>query len=210
MDSSAIINNVSTKNVQRVSRRWNKMREQIILVAMEEMSENGIKFTMTDLARRLQISKTTLYAQFRSKEELVGAILELLLDNFRQQNEEIINNSQLSITEKLKAVMENRPRILATINSNFILTLKRQFPNEWEKGLYFRQEKWQLIEQLIKQGMEEGCFRPIDLTVTKLIFISTANELLNPNFLIQNNLTLNDAIDKMVDILYFGICGNNK
>ncbi|MCE5284314.1 MAG: TetR/AcrR family transcriptional regulator [Pelosinus sp.] len=181
------------------------MRNRIMAAAMKEINETGIKFTMLDLATRLGISKTTLYAHFKSKEYLIGAIMDSLLESVQQQDEEILNNDMMNIPEKLKALFVNEPKILLPISNNFILALKRQFPEEWKKSHQYRDQKWQLIESLLIQGMESGYFRPIDLTITKVIFTATVNELLDQNFLMQNSLTFKKAMEKVANILYFGI-----
>ena len=40
------------------------MREKIIDAAIEEFTQNGLKFTMSDLAKKLGISKKTIYTVF--------------------------------------------------------------------------------------------------------------------------------------------------
>jgi len=53
-----------------------RLRNQIMAAALEEINKVGIKFTMSDLVKRLSISKSTLYAHFKSKEEVIGAIVD--------------------------------------------------------------------------------------------------------------------------------------
>ena len=179
------------------------MRNRIMIAALEEISEFGIKFTMSDLVNRLAMSKSTLYAHFESKEELLGAIVDSLLAGMRQQDEEILNNDVLNIFEKLKALLENRPQM--PISNRFLLDLKRQFPEEWKKGQQYRDQKGELIESLLIRGMEAGYFRHIDITIVKVIFTATVNELLEQNFLMQNKLSFKEAIGKMADIVFMGI-----
>ena len=108
------------------------MRDQILAAAIEEITESGIKFTMNDLVRRLSISKSTLYAHFRSKEELVGAIVDLSLATVRQKEKSILDDNTLNVAEKLKALTVIYPPM--TISIRAMLDLKRHFPKEWEKG----------------------------------------------------------------------------
>ena len=44
------------------------MREKIIDATVEEFKQNGLKFTMNDLAKHLGISKKTIYTVFESKQ----------------------------------------------------------------------------------------------------------------------------------------------
>ena len=48
------------------------MRDKIIDATVEEFKQNGLKFTMNDLAKRLGISKKTIYTVFESKQAVLG------------------------------------------------------------------------------------------------------------------------------------------
>lgn len=47
------------------------IRAHVLRVALEELNQCGPAFHMDDLARRLHISKRTLYENFSSKQEIV-------------------------------------------------------------------------------------------------------------------------------------------
>ena len=51
------------------------MKDSILAAATEEIRLHGSSFRMEDLARRLNISKRTLYENFRSKNEILERIL---------------------------------------------------------------------------------------------------------------------------------------
>ena len=123
------------------------MRNQIVAAALEEINNFGIKFTMDALVKRLSISKSTLYAHFKSKEEVIGTIVDLALASLRQQRQEILNNNMLSVPDKLKALLIAHPPM--DVSMRFMLDLKRQFPEEWNKIQQQRTEKWETIESLI-------------------------------------------------------------
>ena len=50
------------------------MRDKIIDATVEEFKQNGLKFTMNDLAKRLGISKKTIYTVFESKQAVLVAV----------------------------------------------------------------------------------------------------------------------------------------
>ena len=52
------------------------MREKIIDATVEEFKQNGLKFTMNDLAKRLGISKKTIYTVFESKQAVLVAVAD--------------------------------------------------------------------------------------------------------------------------------------
>lgn len=181
------------------------MRNRIIAAAIEEINATGLKFTMADLAGRLAISKSTLYAHFKSKEELIMALIDSIIDDVRCQNEEILNNDMLNIPQKMEALFVVRPQMAFSGGGNFLHALKRQFPQAWEKSRQYYDDKAKLIESLLVRGIASSDFRPVDLTIAKIIFTASINEFLNPNFLMQHNFTFKEAVEKMADILYLGI-----
>ena len=56
------------------------MREQILQASLDELRMHGPNFHMDDLARRLRISKRTLYEHFSSKQEMIIEALYSLMD----------------------------------------------------------------------------------------------------------------------------------
>ena len=50
------------------------MRDKIIDATVEEFKQNGLKFTMNDLAKHLGISKKTIYTVFESKQAVLVAV----------------------------------------------------------------------------------------------------------------------------------------
>lgn len=185
------------------------MRNRIILAAIEEINQNGAKFTMLDIARRAASSKRTLYEHFESKEALVGAIVDLIVKKVTQADEAILADTKLSIIEKLKAILTNNSNTVGYISNRFILDLKHYFPDKWQQCEAVRDHKWQCVEKLLLQGRESSYLSPVDIAIIKIIFFATLNELMNQEFLMHNNITLLDAAEKMADILYFGIGRRN-
>jgi AcrR family transcriptional regulator len=179
--------------------------------AIEEINNFGIKFTMSDLVKRLSISKSTLYAHFRSKEELIGAIVDSALASLRRQMQDILNNNTLNVPEKLEALsMTHSP---VDISIRFMIDLKRHFPAEWGKIEQHRNEKWASTEALVQQGIEAGCFRPMesmDLAVLRIIIDATEKELMDHSFFVNNTISFTESIHRIVDILLKGIMKNSS
>ena len=187
------------------------MRNQIMVAAIEEINKFGIKFTMSDLVKCLSISKSTLYAHFKSKEELIGAIVDLALTSLCEQQQDILNNNKLNVSEKFMALLMTHPPMDVSIQ--FMLDLKRHFPEEWNKIQQYRNEKWESIESLITQGIEAGYFRSIDsldLTILRIVFDATVKELMDQSFLVNNSISFTDSMHKIADILCRGIIKTNS
>jgi AcrR family transcriptional regulator len=176
------------------------------MAAANEMKIRGVKFTMSDLARRLSISKTSLYDHFASKNELVHDILTTAINDVQTQEQEICNNSKLSIVEKIRGLLKVSPKVFGPINNPRLYDdLRHYYPDEWQLVSEVRQKQLNHLEYLIDEAIENNSIRPINVSVFKQIVTSTMNDLLNYQFLEESNMTSADALSAMTDIIVFGL-----
>jgi AcrR family transcriptional regulator len=174
------------------------------MATIEEINLRGFKFTMSDLAKRLSISKTSLYEHFSSKDELIATILDIILNDFRAQEEEIYK-SGLPVVEKLKSILSITSRTYEPIPNRVYEDLRLTYPEEWKKVISFRKERMDCIVNLLSKGIEEGSIRNVKLCVVQQMIISTINDLISYRFLAENNMTYPDALKAMLDIIINGI-----
>lgn len=180
------------------------MRNRIIMAAVEEINLRGFKFTMSDLTKRLSISKSSLYEHFSSKDELVATILGIVLNDFRALEQKVYASDR-SIVEKLKAVLTIKQDRFEPFHDRIYEDLRRTYPHEWEKVTRFRQERMAHMTELLKQGVEQGIIRPVNLAVVQQMIESTINDLIRYRFLSENNMTYPDAVGIMIDVIIRGL-----
>lgn len=182
------------------------MRNRILMAAADEMKTRGVKFTMSDLARRLSLSKTSLYEHFASKNELVHDILATAIHDVEEQADKIYNSPGLSTAEKIQALLKVSPQVFGSINNNSLYDdLRHYYPNEWQMVSDFRDEQLNRLTSLVAQNIESHSLRPVNVSVLKQIVTSVTNDLFNYRFLEENNMTYPDALSAMADIIVFGL-----
>lgn len=181
------------------------MRNRIIMAAAEEINLRGFKFTMSDLAKRLSLSKTSLYEQFSSKSELIATLVDMAFNDVREQENLIYNNDSLSIAEKIQAVLRVTPKIFGPFNERIYDDLRSSYPEEWQLVSAFREERLECLSALLKQGMENNLIRPVNFTVVRQMILGAVNQLFNDRFLTDSNITYADAIAAMSDVLVYGL-----
>lgn len=174
------------------------------MATVEEINLRGFKFTMSDLTRRLSISKSSLYEHFSSKDELIGTILDIVLNDFQEQEEKIYNSNS-PIIEKLQASLTITPKTFEPFHNRLYDDLRLTYPAEWEKVASFRKKRMERLVTLLSQGMEAGTIRHIHLGVLQQLLTSTMNDLTSYRFLAENNMTYLDAVAAMLDILINGL-----
>lgn len=182
------------------------MRNRILMAAADEMKTRGVKFTMSDLARRLSLSKTSLYEHFSSKNELVHDIFATAIQDVQNQEQEIYDNSGLSVVEKIQALLKIAPKVFGPINNNSLYDdLRHYYPNEWQIVSNYRDEQLNRLTSLVIQSIETHLLRPVNVPVLRQVVTSAMNNLFNYRFLEESNMTHADALSAMADIIVFGL-----
>lgn len=176
--------------------------------AVEEIREKGIKFTMSDLALRLGVSKRSLYEYFESKEVLVCSIVEALLEDIEKQQRAIIADDNFNYQEKLRKILTVQPMVFPTVEGHTFVEIKRFLhvqSGHFEKLEKIMSKSWITLEEFLKLGIETGQLRSIYIPVIKKMIAGTMNEIVDYQFLADNNVSLCQAKEYMVDILINGI-----
>ncbi|MBU2700773.1 AcrR family transcriptional regulator [Sporomusaceae bacterium BoRhaA] len=187
------------------------MRNRILMAAADEIKTRGVKFTMSDLARRLSLSKTSLYEHFASKNALVHDILSIAIQDVQEQEQQIYNNSDLSVAEKVRALLRVSQHVFGPIHNHSIFDdLRHYYPEEWQLVSDFQQERLDHLMSLIVQGIENSSLRPVNVPVLRQVVNSAMNDLFNYRFLEESNMTHADALSAMADIIMYVLLPPNK
>lgn len=181
------------------------MRDRIVQKAMEEINLHGIKFTMASLAAKLGVSKRTLYENFSSKEALIAAITDTIIADLTSQDQEACQNTSLDFNDRLKSMLAAYPKSMGPVNNRFAYDLQIYMPAEWKKIEDYLEVKWQNIEILMRQGIEEGLLKSTNPVVVKKMFIGSIKELFDHKFLLNNNIISSDAVINVAEVIMFGL-----
>ncbi len=181
------------------------MRNRILAAALRQMNVRGIKFTTADLARELSISKRAIYDHFSSKEDLIESVLDTILADLRQQIAGIVDDENLDTVDRVKALLILNPKGFGPVTMQVIEDIRRFMPQEWKKFEKFFVERWRMLEQIFNEGTQKGELAKVDLVILNKIYNGTVDQLLDFQFLAQNNITFNNAMTRAAEILIGGL-----
>lgn len=180
------------------------MYGRIIDETTRQISNYGFrKFTIDELALNLGISKKTVYKHFKSKNELISTVVENILEQERKQCSEIMiqENSWIEKFQELFFL-----RVKYRISFRLLNELKNFFPEEWEKVEEFKKYKFGLGKKLLAEGILEEDIRA---NITSEIIIKSVDRVvdffINEGFLEQDNLTFNQVLEEIKEIIFYGI-----
>lgn len=180
-------------------------REKILIATVEEFHEKGLKFTMDDIARRLGMSKKTIYVVFRDKEDLFMNMVDYFFGQVKIEEENILKDDSLTTIEKLTAVLGVMPEKYQNIDFGKLYSLKEKYPSIYMCVQEHLETGWESTIELIEQGMKEGVIRPVRIPVFKTMMEATLEQFFQRDILVQKNISYQDALKEVVDILIQGI-----
>lgn len=181
------------------------MKNKILTACIEEINEKGLHWTMADLAAKLSVSKRTLYEAFPSKDSLIASVIDTTIELIEKQDKDILNKESWSTTEKINELMSYVHQTSLILDKHLFLSIKQCYPEEWKKFVCFREKKLTAIEKLITQGIAEKQFRVVDMNIVKAVIRSTVDTFFEKSFLLNTDMTFKQAMNKLMDILFYGL-----
>lgn len=183
-----------------------ELKDRIIDAVIEEFNEKSLKFTMEDVAKRLGISKRTLYMVVQDKEALFIETLDCVFGAIKDSEREIVEDTSLDIVEKLKKILIILPQKYKTIDYRQLYDLKERFPRVYAKIENRLETEWEPTFQIMEQAMAEGRIKKVGLPVVQAIVSGTIEYYISRKSLIDSNISYEEALQQMIDILFEGIC----
>ncbi len=180
------------------------MRDIILKVAAEKIQTYGLrKFTMDEIAAELKVSKKTIYKYFKGKDDIIFEYFKEIIESDKNDTLESIKKD-CSLVDKLNSIIYSYHKYKLPVN---VLDEAHKFYyGEWEKIQELKDFKLNLIEMIVKEGMEAGIIKSdIELHIISSILESVSNTFLDYKFLSKNDMTMKEAMKQVMTILLYGI-----
>jgi AcrR family transcriptional regulator len=152
------------------------------------------KFTMDKIAKKLNISKATLYKYFSSKDEIVDAVVQYKIQEIITF-EDLLVDDNIDFSERFFEIIKTASIMLAEISGQFLHDTKIKHPELFVKMDTFSDRALYAAEKFYQQGIETGVLNDIDpkiLALTDKMFIQAVS---NPKFLQEHNISVKEAFD---------------
>ncbi len=185
-----------------------QLRARVIRYAGPRFFTEGFsRISTEELSRELGISKKTLYREFRSKEEIVRAVVLQQLRAVERELAEVFDDGNRGFIERLGAQLRIATRMVGTLGRPFLSDLSRYAPAVWEEIERFRHERvFSRLEKVILRGKEEGTVRPeIDPRLLVSIIATVANNLLIPDNFVHTEMNPEKVIQHMGMLITRGV-----
>lgn len=181
------------------------VRDDIIATAGELIGTYGLKkFTMDEVARRLKMSKKTVYQIFDSKQELITAYFQHVYETDMEVTKAILADASKTLREQLHEVVASY--------ENHYITMKvseeaeQSFPIQWEQLEQIRKTKVDALNVLLEKASEQNLIRgPYKKELIVIIIDQWSQLIMRPKFLKQyGDLSTREIAIASVDIILNG------
>ncbi len=187
-------------------------RDEIILSAAQIFREKGFHATsMQDIADSVQLQKASLYHHIESKQEILLGVLDRALDVLIEDIEPIVMSPRPA-EEKLRLAMTRYiDRMTGSADLAAVLLLEHRSlePSLRERHIARRDRFEQLWRTIVREGVDNGEFRPMDPAVVTFALLGVQNWLITW-FQEGGRLSGPDLAEQFAEIFLHGLSANSS
>jgi len=157
-------------------------RDQILKTATKIFCEKTYHgTTLQEIASAVGMLKGSLYYYITSKEKLLA---DIILDALQTLNEDLlrVENADLTPVERLKQVVREHVKFNAKYREvgTLFLTERNVISSldEMDKMMQIFERRDKLIARTLREAIEAGVYRPVDIRITSLAIVGLCNSVL--------------------------------
>lgn len=186
-------------------------KEQIITALAELSRTRGFyRVTMDELAAHARVSKRTIYRHFSSKDEIVEALLDRFMNSITVKIDQTISSAEKPSDMLLGVISLVVQHGRFMFNELVLDDLRRYYPELWKKIELFRAEKiQQKLLKALTERYEGNGLREIDTRILGAAFLASVQAVVNPEFILSNNLSFEDTAKQLIELFMYGIINDN-
>lgn len=182
-----------------------ELKTRILEGVITVFNQKGLKFTMDDIAAELGISKKTIYTVFADKTSMFYAMVDYIFDQVKESEARIMEDPSLTTRERLEKILIVLPESYQEVDFRKLYELESRYPEIYEKVAIRLETGWENTYAVLTQGMEEGCFRRVPLSVIQSMVAGTIEQFLTRQNLQQEGISYMEGLQELVRILMDGI-----
>jgi AcrR family transcriptional regulator len=182
------------------------IKERIILAYSEMATQQGFyRISMEELSIRAGVSKRTIYRYFESKEDIIEAVIDNFLSSVGTEIDEVLSTGA-EPEEILSSIMNVFYRVGRTIINPIVMRdLRTHYPHFWKKIDVYRMSRVHHVIQAILQENRAATIRDYDSCIITALVISSIQTILNPEFILSNNLSFEGTVLQLIEFFKHGL-----
>lgn len=195
------------KLVEKMRQEGRSVRENILAAAVQLFAEYGYHAApLRDIARITGIQAASIYYHYANKEALLVEIMETHMRQLNAGLERILHEQRDPLIRLYQAIT-NHIRLHTTYKSEFFIidTEIRSLEGDNRRYILAMRDHYEsLLQDLLRDGMEQGVFRISDVKVSSYAIIAMCTEV-STWFRPNGRLTVQEVIDMYSQMITQGL-----
>jgi TetR/AcrR family transcriptional regulator, cholesterol catabolism regulator len=180
-------------------------KDEVVRVAAQLFAAKGYHATTLDeIAEEMGVTKPALYYYIASKEDILQSIINRVMEPMEQVSK--VGKSNLQPKEKMEAIIRMLVQFATERKETALIAFEQAniLPKKSQDALKRRQKEVErVVEQTLKEGIEQGCFSVGDVRMTCFAILSVSNWLYRW-YQPGGNMTSTDIADQFIKLLENG------
>ncbi len=189
-----------------------EIKKRVLEIAQEQFFSTGFKnITMEDFARKLGMSKKTIYKHFSSKEDLIKKVTLNMIEEMSKKAIEIQSNKKIDFVERLKMLTTCLAEKMQCLKPAFFFDVQKNMPELWKHIEEFRKQNILThFAHFVEEGIEKGIFRKdVNKEVFVMMYANSMQSILNPEIIAQLPLSASQVYEMIITIFFEGLFTEN-
>ncbi len=164
--------------------------------------------TMGDVADEANLARRTLYLHFETKEALVNATLEAVIERTRAAMRQGLNlpTGREALRAMLVARIMSRLERVRAFHHSLDDVFRSLYPHSSDDYLSFFQPEAELLIQAMEKGIADESLRAIDEKVTAELLIRATNGFLPSNLSLSEAANPDSVLAKLTTLVEMLLC----
>ncbi len=186
-----------------------EMSGRILACGRRLLAEKGLRAITTNaIAERARISKKTLYQCFRTKDDLIGAILIAFIEENLARWDAALDDEGTPAMERIGRSLDYVAQFLPQLQAQVLSQAEpgAVTPELWAKIDALRVSRLSRFRGLMEEAQEEGYLRDdVDPEYWILLLLGAVQTVLVPSVLLERGIPLPDIVRAVRTIYYDGL-----
>jgi AcrR family transcriptional regulator len=187
----------------------NDVKQRILSESMHLMFSHGIKvMTMDELAKRIGVSKRTIYEHFEDKDALLTAILQENKKQKQKHADKILKESPNVIHVFFKYLNNEKPDDFFSKLISRTDEIKRYHPDVFQKEFAkHTKHDFERLKKIFQLGIEQGVFRKnLEPDVVTAVFHTSLYQIFENENGLRQYFSLEKIFETYMLIFIRGCC----
>ncbi len=185
-------------NANRIKEKFNELSQLY-----------GIRrITVDQLSRECGISKKSFYKYFQSKDELIWIVIREKFDQLRKDFRDV-EKQEGDPLKRLYRFVEIALIQFGAVSTPMLEDVQKFYPQINEELERFKSERITMIKDTVREGITSGVFENINLSIVAGFLTGAISNVLNPHFILENNLSVDETLRSFREIFLFGIVNSD-